>query len=98
MTEPYSPEELADIALAQEVGSIELTERELRLIATVRAQWSKKYDELQRQLAEAWEAAAEMSGFVKPYGLSDRGPGSEYEQWKACRSRIAAAREKEPAT
>jgi hypothetical protein len=46
-----------------------------------------KAEALNRELVDL---AQKMAGFVKPYGLSDEGASSEFDQWKICRDRIGA--------
>ena len=53
--------------------------------------------EIESRLRDAMEAltvAREIGGFVKPFGLDDEGPNSEYDRWRKCRIRLAALREK----
>lgn len=39
-------------------------------------------------LEQALRLGREMAGFVKPYGLDDYGPRSEYSRWSICRTLI----------
>lgn len=81
----------AQLAKAQRVAldrGAQLLERgnELMALTTERDEWKAKAEALAAVNERLLRAAREMAGFVKPYGLDDYGPQSEYSRWVQCRN------------
>lgn len=61
------------------------------------SEYPEALEEIRCRLRDALEAltlAGDIGRFVKPFGLNDDGPNSEYDRWRACRSRVMALRER----
>lgn len=68
----------------------------LQRLDPVLREYPEALQEIERRLRDAVEAlklAGEIGRFVKPFGLDDEGPNSEYDRWSKCRSRLMALRE-----